>query len=314
MRQEDHLARARIVIHAVVVAVHHVAVPVPRHDLQRAVSGETIHVQHLAQLLKAHQRLGHLRRARQRLQVRPVAHLALAVLVALQLLRDFAEETAVVEIAIGVLEVHGEEVLRESLLHHVEAARAPVQFQRGVGDARRRHARVAIQLAADVLAEVAAVLHRVVQVNFLQPVKALVGDELVKTQRQRRLVIDVAPAARRAFHMQPHVAPDLRVLPHRGPHVLAIIAAQAREFVRGNFNAQGKDGFVVEDFRTRHTLRRVTGGKRGGDQPAKQEPEETTHSELMLEPSCFHVRLFRACAMTPQPGILSRYLPRVDRL
>ena len=264
VRQEDHLARAGIVIHAVVVAVHQIAVPVPSQDLQRAVGGEAVHVQHLVQRGETVRGIIYLRGLRQGLQVRPIAHVALAVLVALQRLCDLAEEAAVVKVSVGILEVHGEEVFGEPLLHHVEAALASIQFERRVGHARGGNAGLAIQFAADVFAEIAAVLHRVVQVNFLQPVKALVGDVLVKAQRQSRLVVDVAPTARRAFHMQAHVAPDVRAFPDGGAHILAVVAPETHHFVRGDLDAQGEDGFVVENFCARHALRCVAGGKDGG--------------------------------------------------
>lgn len=119
--------------------------------------------------------------------------------VAFQRLVDVPHEAAVVEVAVGLLEVAPEELLLEGLLQHVEPERLVVQPDRGPGDAGRGDAGGAEQRAAHVFAQVGGVLDGVVQVQPAQTKHPPALDVLVERQRHRGPVVQTPETARRAF-------------------------------------------------------------------------------------------------------------------
>ena len=95
---------------------------------------------------------------------------------------------AIVEITFGRrAKVSLDERFICTLHQHANAQIPAIQVhQRGRG-AWREHPQLIEQPAGQLLAQPRRVLHRIVQMNLAQAVKAASGDKLVKVQRQRRL-------------------------------------------------------------------------------------------------------------------------------
>ena len=86
-----------------------------------------------------------------------------------------------IEIAFGLVKIEAEEILGKTLLQRIEAQRPPIQFHQRMAHARRRHTGCPKQLAAQERIDIAGVLDRVVQVNFLNPVELLAMREFAET-------------------------------------------------------------------------------------------------------------------------------------
>ena len=232
-------------------------------QLARDEREEEIHVEHLVQARPA---LGKVRLARggdDGVQVRLIVGPAAGLLILLRV--NVGAETAVVEVAFRAAEVAAEERGVEAFLEHVEAQVAAVQPHARVTDARGGQAGGVEHGGRNVFVQERPVLHGVVQMNLVQPVKPLVLAELVEVQRQCRPVIHRPEAARRALQMDPHLAVnELVALHHRAADVGAVVLVELVEFVLLDLDAQiGHRPVPEKHFMRIVRLRRVAAGQQG---------------------------------------------------
>ena len=100
------------------------------------------------------------------------------------------QKTAVIQVALGMIEVPPQEITGESLDQHIKAKIPTIHPDARVGDAWRWNARRVEQSAANIFRAEAGILNGIIEMNLLQTVKTLARDKLAETQRQCRLVIN----------------------------------------------------------------------------------------------------------------------------
>ncbi len=204
MREKDDLAAIGVMIDAVVVSLHRVAIPVPGHDFHGDERDEPVHVHHLLQLFEALREIGLLGRRHQRLERRVTARLRAGHF--LERPGNLLEEPAIPEVAIDVFEVLPEERFIESFFEHKQAEVATVQIDAGVRRAGGWNTRRPEQFAAKQFGQVTRILDGVVEMDLVQAMKSLAVAELVEMQGEGGLVIQVAAAASRSFNVNADIA------------------------------------------------------------------------------------------------------------
>ena len=247
VREEGEPAGIRIVIDPVIVLLHHVTVPMPCEHLQRGEVQEPLEVEQRAHSLQTQRFVGFRRGRDERFQVRPPAHVAIAGS-SFERRIDVLEESAVVEVALRVLEMTFEERLVEALLQHIKPEVATVQRHSCVRGPRRRDSRREEQVRADRLRHIGGILHRVVEGKFVETAELLFIDELVKVQRERRLlIVDVAKASRRAFQMNAHLFVHPVALVDGGADIFPRVLTEPGEIRLGDLNVDVRDDSAREE-------------------------------------------------------------------
>ena len=186
-------------VQAVVVGVDRVPVPVSAELLERHEAHEHGNVDERFERGPALHHVALAARSRECAHVTAVARTLAAV--ELERRVDVLAEPAVVEVALAVGEPAREEALVEALLQHVQAHVALVDAHACVRDAHRRIAGGAEDLGAQPIRDEARILHRIVEVELLEPVKERRAFELVELDGQCRAVVEVAVAARCALEL-----------------------------------------------------------------------------------------------------------------
>ena len=123
-------------IDTVIVHVDSVAVPVPKHHVQRHEGQESIQVERLLQPRRPPGQVRLPRGADQRGQIGLVVGMFAGV--HRQFPFDIADKATVVKVALGVMEMPFEELFVPSLRHDIGAKLALVQFHNGMAGPRRR--------------------------------------------------------------------------------------------------------------------------------------------------------------------------------
>ena len=184
MRQEGQPVRLRLVIDAVVVLRERVAVDARRQHFHGDERGELVHVEQRAEFLHPFGG-GRARGGGERLQIflRRVVT-ALLIQPAVDVLRF-----ALVEAAARAAKLALEKIFVHAFGEHVEAEVAAVALHAHMGRARRGDAGLAEQLRREHLAQVAGVLHGVVQHELAQAVVFLAGDDVVDLDGEGRLLV-----------------------------------------------------------------------------------------------------------------------------
>ena len=232
-------------VEAIVVSVAGVSIPVLRHDLKRHVGEEAIHVE---QGIHACVPLSGVRESagsRQCVEVLPVRRLLAGV--ELEVLVNVPQEASVVEVAGGIGVVAGKEGTVEALFQHVEPEVPAIEREQGVRRARRRDAGPAVQVAADQLGHAAGILHRVVEVELVEPKDLLAGHELVGVQGEGRVFVDAPGGAGRALHAHADALPGVGSNAEGGGNGLSGLAAEGVQLGRGDGHIEAQDG-ALEDL------------------------------------------------------------------
>jgi hypothetical protein len=90
-----HLSRIGIVIHTIVIPVPHVAIPIPRHDLERSIGDKPIHIQNPTQFGPPFVRIGFLSGLHQRLEVRSILYVTASAVI-FERFRDLSQKSTVI--------------------------------------------------------------------------------------------------------------------------------------------------------------------------------------------------------------------------
>src|SRR5437588_1162719 len=221
MWKENHLACREVVIETIIISLQRIAVPMTGHDLKRYERDKAIQIENLFQPLHPLERIGFLSRREKRLQIRIIFHVIARS--ALQWLVDFAQKSAVVKVTSRVHKIFAQKFLIKTLLEHIEPQIAAIEKDPRMSSPRGRHACRAEQLPTNYFSHVARILHRVVQMELVHPMKFLVLVELVEVERQCRplQIVDATKTPRSAFQMDGDIVEGLVSFPNRGADIIA---------------------------------------------------------------------------------------------
>src|SRR5206468_647385 len=94
------------------------------------------------------------------------------------------------------------------------------------------------QFASDFFIQVTRILHRVVQMNFTQPLESLSVGEPAEIESQTRLVVQAVKTAGRPFQVNAHFAVNVVPGPDRGSYVPPVLLAQRLHVLRSKLEAK----------------------------------------------------------------------------